>query len=75
MAHITMTREDARRLVFEAGIEVRDPQGTLLGTTGWFMPEEMARQVRENRENPQPGIPEDKVREMLGLPKRPLCTA
>ena len=74
MPHVTMSREDAEKLAARSNVEVRDPDGNLLGTIGHFMPEWVAAQVRAHRDDPRPGIPSADVRERLGLSKEPACT-
>ena len=74
-----MTCEEADRSAMPSDVEARDPKAPPpLGTVSLFLPSKVTerkkepngkvtKQIRRRRENPPPGLPEAKVREMLGL--------
>ena len=74
MAHVVIDPAEFRNLPPDGGpIEVRTPQGEVLGTVENFLPAGLMEQVRKSRLDPRPSIPSDEVRRRLGLPKADVC--
>lgn len=62
------SEESASRLLAEDRIEVRTPDGRVVGSVRGFLTKDLERQIEASKNDPRPPVPADVVRERLGLP-------
>ena len=68
MAFVTIDEEQLQELAKTNGpVEVRGPDGAVLGTLSTFLPAGLMEQVERSRNDPRPPVPAEEVRRRLGL--------